>query len=122
LIISFAWTTGALLDGLKTVTRRLWKDSHAEKFKAGQIVDAYDRLPRSGGHKVATIRLTCDPYKERLADMPDGDLILEGGLWEDKTDFIDGFGGDPELKVWVVRFELVKGTGQMKLSFAETDE
>jgi len=122
LIISFAHTTDALLAGLKTVTRREWKDSHAAKFRDGQLVDAYDHLPRSGGHKVATIRLTCDPYKERLADMPEGDLILEGGLWEDKADFIDGFGGDPELKVWVVRFELVKGTGQMTLPFAKTDE
>lgn len=122
MIVSFAHTTDALLSGLKTVTRRDWCDSHAAKFGTGQLVDAYDHLPRSGGHKVATIRLTCDPYKERLIDMPDSDLAAEGGLWRTKEDFIDCFGGDHKRKVWVVRFVLVKGTGQMTLPFAKKDD
>ncbi len=107
-IISFAWTTDALLTGRKRVTRRRWKDSYARRFKAGDLVEAYDRLPRFGGKRVATIRLTCDPYKERLADMPPEDLEAEGGLWKSKEDFVRALGGDPDETVWVVRFELVE--------------
>jgi len=32
------------------------------------LVDAYDKSPRVHGHKVATIRLTRDPYLEMLED------------------------------------------------------
>ena len=74
------------------------------------IVDAYDRSPRAGGQKVATIRLTCDPYRERLADMPEEDLAAEGGLWVSKEEFIQLLGGDPEDQVTVIRFELVQVT------------
>ena len=110
MIISFAWTTLPLLTGDKTVTRRRWTKDYASRFHAGDLVDAYDRSPRAGGQKVATIRLTCDPYRERLADMPEEDLAAEGGLWESKEEFIELFGGSPEDEVTVIRFELVQVT------------
>lgn len=39
-IISFAWTSPALLAGAKTVTRRDWDDSYARRFSAGELVAA----------------------------------------------------------------------------------
>lgn len=113
MIVSFAWTTGALLAGRKTCTRRRWSDEYFQQwvraYQEGRIVhDAYDRSPRAGGHKVAEIRLTCRPYWERLGDMPDVDVQNEGGLWASKQKFIELFGGDPEERVVVVRFRLIK--------------
>jgi len=32
MILSFAWTTDALLAGRKTCTRRVWKDAHFQFF------------------------------------------------------------------------------------------
>ncbi|MBW2053822.1 MAG: ASCH domain-containing protein [Deltaproteobacteria bacterium] len=50
-IVSFAWTTEALLAGRKTVTRRCWNERYAGRFKSGDLVQAYDRNP-SGGRTV----------------------------------------------------------------------
>lgn len=107
-IISFAWTTKALCDGEKDMTRRDWKDSNAKRFKAGETVAAYDKLPYHGGKKVAEIRLTKDPYRQKLKDMPESDLKREGGLWKSKDEFIGLFGGDPNKSPYVVEFDLVK--------------
>jgi len=111
MIISFAWTTEALKCGRKTCTRRRWSERFFEQWarawREGRLVhDAYDRSPRAGGKKVGEIRLTCEPYKERLVDMPEEDVEAEGGLWGSKEEFILLF-GDPEEEVVVVRFELV---------------
>ena len=82
MIISFAWTTPALLAGAKTMTRRKWKAEHARKFKAGMLVDAYDKSPRAHGRKVATIRLTRDPYLEMLEGPIPGEVYRrEGFAW-----------------------------------------
>lgn len=112
MIISFAWTTDALLAGHKHCTRRMWDEKYLAQwqraFDRGHVIhDAYDRSPRIGGHKVGQIKLTCRPYRERLADMPDQDLIEEGGLWSSKSEFIELFGG-PDLTPVVIRFELIK--------------
>ena len=78
MIIAFAKTTPALLAGAKTVTRRDWKASHAAKFKPGMLVDAYDKSPRHGGKKVATIRIVsvC-----RTNAVPASDWEGEGFAW-----------------------------------------
>lgn len=55
---------------------------------------------------MGVIRLTCDPYKERLADMPEEDEKKEGGLWGSKAEFVLALGG-PDKEPWVVRFEIV---------------
>lgn len=78
MIISFAWTTDALLAGRKTVTRRDWSREYAARFKAGSIHQAYNRGPRIGGHKVADILIIQQPYPERTCDIPDDDYEAEG--------------------------------------------
>jgi uncharacterized protein YqfB (UPF0267 family) len=107
MIISFAWTTDALLQGKKTVTRRDWNDEYALRFCKGMMVDAYDKSPRIGGRKIATIKLTKEPYKQKLADMPDDHFQREGGklYWNDKEDFIEAMGGE-DKEYWVIEFIL----------------
>lgn len=81
MIISFGWTTPALLAGAKTVTRRDWKPEHAAKFKAGMLVDAWNTSPRNvhmSPRKVAVIRLTADPVLEHTDDAPMSDWLGEG--------------------------------------------
>jgi len=112
-IISFAWTTAALLAGRKTCTRRDWDERYFQQWVRAwredrHVHDAYDRSPRAGGHKVGEIRLTCEPYRERLADMPESDVLAEGGLWSSKAEFVELF-GDPNLTPVVVRFEFLDG-------------
>ena len=113
-IISFAWTTPALIAGRKTVTRRDWDRDYAERFQAGELIAAYDRSPRFKGKQVATIRLTEKPhfcnetpiedwegegfaYLESIGAKVNGHTPRE--LWDDwreETPFM-----------WVVRFEVV---------------
>ena len=117
MIISFAWTTEVLLSGKKTCTRRRWSERYfqqwARAWREGRLIhDAYNRSPRVGGKKVGEIRLMCEPYWERLKDMPEEDIEAEGGLWSSKEEFIELF-GDPEEKVVVVRFKLVSVVGGM---------
>ena len=113
-IISFSWTREAIRNRTKTVTRRWWEDSHARKFKKGDLVAAYDKNPLAGGKKIATIRITRDPYKQPLRDMPISHVKREGvpGV-ETVEDFIKAlfklsrgrvpYGRDP----WVIEFEYV---------------
>ena len=110
-ILSFAWTTDALLSGKKTCTRWQWSDRKAlawlNAYHQGRLVhQAWTNAPFvRGAKKVADIRLTQLPYQEQLADMPESDLEAEGGLWANKEEFLNLF-SDPDLIVWVVRFEL----------------
>jgi hypothetical protein len=116
MIVSFAWTTPALLAGAKTCTRRQWSPSHARKIQDGQLVDAWDRLPRvKGARKVATIRITAAPELQSTAQIPDSDWQAEGFDW------LTRFGTDDDARIahaiwdawrakaqilYVVRFEL----------------
>lgn len=109
--ISFAWTTGVLLRGLKGCTRRDWKPLQFTRWcnawdKGRLDHTAWSRVPFAGGRPVADIRLNARPYIERLADMPLADLTAEGGLWESKAQFIDLFGGNDQKPVAVLRFDL----------------
>jgi len=71
--ISFAYSIENVLDGSKTSTIRPWSDKHAAKFKAGDIVRAYDKNPRpakgGGGKPKAVIRITRAPFKGTLHDL-----------------------------------------------------
>jgi hypothetical protein len=121
MIISFAHTTPALVAGHKTVTRRDWKPGHAAKFKAGQVVDAYDRNPRNGGTLVARIELTGDPYLADTWLMPQSDYEAEGfeylhTLWAGRNaayeerysrDQFEAWRQQSQM-LWVVRFRLVE--------------
>jgi hypothetical protein len=118
-IISFAWTTPALLAGAKTCTRRDWKPEYAMRFHAGDICLAYNKQPRFGGKPVAKIRLTWDPIFESTKLAPSSDYEAEGFAWLKKHGILvigkydvdrlwwvwtvgDGF------DKWVVRFELLE--------------
>ena len=118
MIISFGWTTPALLAGAKTCTRRDWNPKHAAKFKAGMLVDAWNTSPRNvkgNPHKIATIRLTADPYIESSAafDVTGPDDAAEGFQWlighghgETVGDIIEDWLAHPR-DLYVVRFEVV---------------
>ena len=71
-IISFAWTSDALLAGRKICTCRDWERDYAERFKAGDIIRAYDRSPRYQGKQIATLRLTHDATFGTLVDVLGG--------------------------------------------------
>lgn len=119
MIISFAWTTPALLAGAKTMTRREWHPDHASRFKPAMLVDAWDRSPRTGkGRKVATIRLTRAPWYQTTEPLSDDDWLREGFSWlvrsgdawaRDRAQFIwDDWSRRRALHLWVVEFELVE--------------
>ena len=115
--ISFSWTTPAFLAGVKTVTRREWNDSYAKTFKKGEIVAAYDKQRRFGGHKIGLIKLTQAPYKENITDMPSEDWVEEGfAMMTAEKKLINGrtpwsfhkrwIGEGKDF--WVVRFRVVE--------------
>lgn len=122
-IVSFAYTTPALLAGAKTVTRRDWNPAYAAGFRRNDLVAAWDRSPRFGGRPVAIIRLTADPVREPIGYMMDLDYDAEGFRWlHDHLDQISvsgrrrfgSFGWDEFetwrrslVDLWVVRFKLV---------------
>lgn len=117
LIISYAWTTPAVKARRKTCTRRDWEDAYAARFHKGDLVQAYDKNPRNGGKPFGIVRLTQDPYKERLCDIPMDDWVNEG------FDYLTEIGVTVkglkpieiwnlwklnEETIWVVRFEIVE--------------
>lgn len=115
-ILSFAWTTPALISGHKTCTRRDWSERYARTFHKGDYVRAYDRSPRNGGKPVAIIRLTCDPLY--VSSLPPADWYHEGFNYLAKIGATVNGLSPVDLwinwtlrprKVWVVRFELVPG-------------
>lgn len=79
-IVSFAWTTPALLAGAKTVTRRDWDDDYARRFSAGELITAFNRSPRHKGEPIATLRVVSVTL-ERAAEAPDSDWEAEGFEW-----------------------------------------
>lgn len=125
MIISFAWTSAALLAGRKTVTRREWTEDYASRFKAGMLIDAYNWQPRFKGKKIALIKLTHDPRLEANEDMPDEDYEGEGFAYlaenphlipkafkmQPGETMLDRFNlwryGDKSY-MWVVRFKLLR--------------
>jgi len=106
-IISFAWTTPALVDGRKTVTRRDWNPGYLRRWqqawdRGDYVHQAWNASPRAGGRQVGWITLTHRPYLERLADMPAADLDAEGGDWKTLGEFIGD--RDPATRLAVIRF------------------
>jgi len=115
--ISFAWTTAALVNGHKTVTRREWSDRYAERFKQGDLLHAYDRRPAWGGKAVALIRLTQTPYKQSSSHLSPLDWDAEGFAWlqsmgkkvgkETPREVWQRWQDEPQ-DFWVIRFEVVE--------------
>lgn len=109
-IISFAWTTEALLSGKKSVTRRTWREC---RLQPGELVQAWDKSPRAKGKRVGTIRIkgvTREPLAAIASYGPE-ELEREGGLWRTAEDFIQAFaavGTTSRDPVWRIEFELVE--------------
>ena len=118
MIISFGWTSPALLAGVKTCTRRDWTEHHASWFRAGDLVDAWNTSPRNvraNPHKIATLRLTADVVLSR--EYPVSDYEAEGLHWLDDLGYkIHGIRAKVLWLAWqqekpalyVVRFEVVE--------------
>lgn len=117
-LISFAYTTDVFNapDGNKTVTRRYWKESHAQKFKEGDIVQAFDKIPKYGGERVGCIRILRRPYRQKTSMMTEADYIREGFAWMEvkgkkiqgkhPREFFDEWRQKNDT-VWVVEFEKI---------------
>ncbi len=94
------------------MTRRAWKDKHAQKFTnafhQNKLVKALDKDIRRGAKQIGWCRLLCAPYKEQLEAMPEQDLEAEGGMCSSVAEFTKQyFKGNTSLEVWIIRFEFV---------------
>jgi hypothetical protein len=113
-ILSFAWTKDEFLSGKKTVSRRCWKERQLKMWQrlwdSGRLVhEAWDKAPFAGGKRIGKFKLTARPYQERLGDMPESDLIAEGGMCRTLEEFYKLLGKTPEEIVSVIRFEKLQG-------------
>ena len=106
-IISFAKTLTAFHLNAKTVTRRNWKEKYATSIRAGDIMDAWDKLPRAHGKFIGQIRILVAPYRQKNSEMTDEHFIREGGFihWKSKAELIEMLG--PNESYWVVEFERI---------------
>ena len=112
-IISFGWTVPAFRARAKTCTRRDWAERYAQSFRRGDLVQAWDHLPRAGGHRIGTIQLTADPVqttslpitdwvREGFKYLSDHDLTVNGQTPEEL--WMDWRTMNPLL--WVIRFKI----------------
>lgn len=98
-----------LITGIKTQTRRCWKDSHAERIANAIASDhrkheAWDGLPYSRSAKrLGYIHISGAPYKQRVGDINDGELFAEGNLWN-KEEFLALF-PSPDTIIWVMTWD-----------------
>lgn len=113
--MSFGYTAKELIAGKKSVTRRSWKTNYVQKilnrfYQGLTIYPAFDCDPNKypEAQQLGWVRLTQKPYQERLIDMPESDLIAEGGMSDTKEAFINKyFKGEAQKSVWVIRFEFI---------------
>ena len=112
MILSFGWTEQYLPpNGPKDTTRRVWSARHLASWQKawdeGRLEhDAANKCLAYGGKKIGRITLTERPTLETLAQMPEADLIREGGMCDSVEEFIDRyFRGDRSVEVAVVRFQ-----------------
>lgn len=91
MMISFGWTTPALLAGRKTVTRRDWSAGTVARarraFEAGEAIDAWNTSPRNvrgNPHRIGKIRLTAEPRREATRLVPVEDYEREGFAYLDE--------------------------------------
>lgn len=119
MIISFAWTTPALLAGRKTVTRRNWPQHYARRFKPDTVHQAWSKSPRCrhGALHVGDIRLIGSPQLQDTAEIPDSDWEAEGFAYLESIGALTN--GSTPRAIWddwrenprylyVVRFELIR--------------
>ena len=109
-LISFAMTVDEFLSGEKTCTRRDWSDNYRKLWQKwwdeGKYVHtAYDKNPRNSGKVIGHFMLTKRPYREKLCNMPESDLMAEGNICETRESFFRLIGKTPDDIVTVVRFK-----------------
>ena len=113
------WTADAYLAGVKSVTRRDWKPSHAAKFKPGDVVRVLDKGRRSGGMPIGELKVISCIYESTL-DAPMTDWTDEGFQWmTDHGLMVNGH--EPFLfwrswqlspkELWTLRFRALSGKG-----------
>lgn len=117
MLISFAWTAAALLSGNKSVTRREWSAVHAEHYRRGELVDAWDRLPRvKGAKRIGSIRVSRPPYRQMSHLTVPEDFHREGFAWLQRYGTTDDIVRASEIwagwhqhptQLYVLEFELV---------------
>ena len=114
MILSFGWTASAIRKRLKTVTRRDYDDAYMAKFKPGALVDAYDKSPRVGGKKIATIRIVTvhrEPVAMMLAkrEYAESEWKKEGGAicWPTVEEFLQTAWKDTHGDPVRIEFEYV---------------
>ena len=116
MIISYSWTTPAVIVGEKEVTRREWDPHYAARFRDGMHCQAYDKSPRVHGKPFGIVELLGMPYVEVSSNDPQEDWRREG--FEYLTRIGAKVHGSSPLMVWeswrlfpqpfyVVRFRLV---------------
>lgn len=120
-IISFAWTTPALLAGVKCVTRRDWDKDYAESFRADEYVQAFDKSPRAGGKCVAIIQLLRAPYQQGTDELCARDWMDEGFAYLQQIgakcgrsmphEIWENWRLTPTIK-WVVPFKMIRTIDQ----------
>jgi hypothetical protein len=78
MIVSFAKTTPAILARRKSVTRRKWKESHAQRFSPGTLFQIYSNGPHRGGKHIGVGRIVnvTKDSNGKIADL--GDWEREG--------------------------------------------
>jgi len=70
-IISMAHVTPAFAARRKSETRRFWKPSHAKRFQAGQVCDAWSASPRNVSadpELLGTFEVLEPPFEQPLGD------------------------------------------------------
>lgn len=77
-LISFAWTTPAIIALRKSVTRREWDPDYAARFSKGELVTGYDRSPRFRGKPICKIRLEQAPQRQWSNHVLPADWEAEG--------------------------------------------
>jgi hypothetical protein len=109
--ISFGKTLKELLSGQKIQTRRAWRDDYAFNFirywEEQTEIPALDKQRQYGGQEIGKIRLTEKPYQQLLSEMPQLDLLKEGGMCTTVQEFVDTFFKGEDKLVWVLNFEFM---------------
>lgn len=107
-LMSFALTEASFLDGTKTMTRRLgwWTDKNGRRLllPGDRITGCRKVMGRKKGDPLVRLgeaHVTA-VYRQRLIDMPDGDVIREGVPVEN-FDEVDAH-GVPTPGAWVTWF------------------
>ncbi len=102
MIVSYAWTTDALLCGDKWVTRRGWAPQTAAKFLPGTSHKAASKVLYAGGEVVGYVRaksVRLEPLARLIEDPAYGraEWLAEGGpwYWRDAAEFIAIFQPKP---------------------------